>query len=98
MKLNKGGEMLLVEDFLVKFKRELQVEFNKKYDNDKQRQYFDAFFYVSDLCKAFRKEICSFAGFLKPSDEFYFISKYFDLVLDEICVKAESYFESKCIS
>ncbi|MBM7688424.1 hypothetical protein BCR24_06530 [Enterococcus ureilyticus] len=83
------------EDVYTSFKKRLQQVFNMKFESERRRQYFDAFFNISNGCQEFKKELFSSEKNWDKKNATDLISSYFEIANYEICTQATQFFKEK---
>lgn len=83
------------ETVYFQFKKKLQQVFDVKFESDRKRQYFDAFFNISNACQEFRKELFLLDDPIPQDQVEQLISSKFDTAKHEIWKQATQFFKEK---
>lgn len=77
------------------FKKQLQQFFDTKFESERKRKYFDAFFNLSNACQGFRKELFLLDDPIPQDQVEQLISSKFDTAKHEIWKQATQFFKEK---
>ena len=77
------------------FKKQLQQVFDEKFESERKRQYFDAFFNISNACQEFRKELFLLDDPIPQEQVEQLISSKFDTAKYEVRKQATQFFKEK---
>lgn len=94
--MSKNGEPYETVYFI--FKKQLQQAFDMKFVSERKRQYFDAFFNISNACQEFRKELFLLDDPIPCDEVETLISSKFDVAKHEIWKQATQFFKEKGFS